>query len=55
MNSCFFGIDWIVLFDLWELPINSFCNRVSVSEKKNSKQNEDFLTVLKSEFPRVFF
>ena len=54
INSCLFGIDWIVLFDLWELPINSFCNRVSVSEKKNSKQNEDFLTVLKSEFPRVF-
>ena len=55
INSCLFGIDWIVLFDLWELPINSFCNRVSVSEKKNSKQNEDFLTVLKSEFPRGFF
>ena len=54
INSCLFGIDWIVLFDLWELPINSFCNRVSVSEKKNSKQNEDFLTVLKSKFPRVF-
>lgn len=54
INCCLFGIDWIVLFDLWELPINSFCNSVSVSEKKNSKQNEDFLTVLKSEFPRVF-
>ena len=26
INSCLFGIDWIVLFDLWELPINSFCN-----------------------------
>ena len=54
VNSCLFGIDWIVLFDLWELTINSFCNSISVSEKKNSKQNEDFLTVLKSEFPRVF-
>ena len=54
INSCLFRIDWIVLFDLGELPINSFCNSVSVSEKKNSKQNEDFLTVLKSDFPRVF-
>ena len=54
INSCLFGIDWIVLFDLWELSINSFCNRVSVSEKKNSKQNKNFLIVLKSEFPRVF-
>ena len=29
INSCIFEIDWIVLFDLWELPINSFCNCVS--------------------------
>ena len=54
INCCLFGIDWIVLFDLWELPINSFCNSVEVSEKKNSKQNEDFITALKNEFPRVF-
>ena len=39
INSCLFGIDWIVLFDLWELTINSFCNSISVSEKKNYKQN----------------
>ena len=54
INSCLFGIDWIILLDLWELPRNSICNSVSVSEKKNSKQNEDFLTVLKGEFPRVY-
>ena len=40
INSCLFRIDWIVLFDFGELPINSFCNSVSVSEKKNSKQKK---------------
>ena len=29
--SNLFGPHWIVLFNLWELPINSFCNKINVS------------------------
>ena len=29
--SNLFGTDWIVLFNLWELHINSFCNKINVS------------------------
>ena len=43
INSCLFGIDWIILFDLWELPINSFCDSVSVSEKKILNKMRIFL------------
>lgn len=50
-NTCLFGVDWIVLFNLWEKPINSFCN-VLTAEKAN--QREDFLKDLKTEFPNVF-
>ena len=25
-----FGTDWIALFDLWDLPINSFCCKINI-------------------------
>ena len=34
-NSCLFSINWIVLFDLWEMPINSFSNKLDATEKRN--------------------
>ena len=49
-----FGTGWIVLFNLWELPINSFYNIVDVIENYKPKQTERFITDLKNEFPRVF-
>ena len=50
-NTNLFGLDWIVLFNLWERPVNSFCNRVNAEK---STQMEDFMHELKTEFPRVF-
>ncbi len=35
--SNLFGSEWIVLFELWQLPINSYCNRVNVSSKSKNK------------------
>ena len=49
-----FGTDSIVLFNLWELPINSFCNKVDVIENYKLKQTERFIMDLKNEFPRIF-
>ena len=37
-----FGTDWIVLFNLWELLINSYCNKVDVIENYKPKQTERF-------------
>ena len=50
-NTCLFGVDWIVLFNLWERPVSSFCNRLDTVK---SNQMETFLGELRSEFPRVF-
>ena len=47
-----FGTDWIVLFNLWELPINSFCNKINVSNK--NRVTEVFVKKLKIKFPEVF-
>ena len=49
-----FGIDWIVLFNLGELLINSFCNKVDVIENYKPKQTERSITDLKNEFPCIF-
>ena len=49
-----FGSDWIVLFDLWTLPVNSFCNKVDVSTKVKDKETKNLMNELKNEFPRVF-
>ena len=48
-NSGFFGINWIVLFGLSVMPINSFCNKLDTTEKKKSRQIEEFLTDQKTE------
>ena len=53
-NSILFGINWIVLFHLWKMPINSFCNKSNATEKKKSRQIEEFLTDQKNEFHQVF-
>lgn len=52
--SNLFGTDWIILFNLWELPINSFCNRVNVSSRCKNRVTENFVKDLKIKFPQVF-
>ena len=53
-TSNLFGSDWIVLFDLWQLPINSYCNRVDFSSKSKNKEAEKLVEDLKTCFPHVF-
>ncbi len=38
-----FGTEWVVLFDLWQLPINSFCKKVGMAVKKKSEESEKFI------------
>ena len=51
--SNLFGTDWIVLFNLWELPINSFCNRINVSSPFKNRVTENMIKDLKIRFPQV--
>ena len=53
-NSNLFGVDLIILFDLFELPINAFCNKTDSAEKEKTVKTENFLGDLKNEFPTVF-
>ena len=41
-TSNLFGRNWVVSFDLWQLPVNSDCNRVDVSPKRINKETEQF-------------
>ena len=52
--SVLFGSDWIVLFDLWQLLINSYCNRVDISSKSTNNETEKLVEDLKNCFPCVF-
>ena len=47
-------IDLIVWFDSWEKPINAFCRKLNASRMGKSKQTENFVNKLKSEFNKVF-
>ena len=39
-----FGTNWIILFNLWELPINSLCYKIDVIEKNYKlKQTERWI------------
>ena len=49
-----FGSDCIVLLELWQLPINFYCNRVDASSKSKNKETEKLVEDLKNSFPRVF-
>ena len=53
-NANLFGIVLIDLFDLWEKPINAFCCRLNASSMGKSKQTENFVNKLKSEFDKIF-
>ena len=53
-NANLFGIDLIVLFDLWEKLINALHRRLNASSMGKSKQTENFVNKLKSEFNEVF-
>ena len=53
-NANSFGIDLIVLYDLWEKPINAFCRRLNALSMGKSKQTGNFVNKLKSEFNKVF-
>ena len=53
-TSNLFGSDWIVLFYLWKLPINSYCKRKDASSKSKNKEAEKLVEDLKNSFPRVF-
>ena len=45
-----FGTDWIREFNLWDLPINTFCQKVeSLRTEKQSLK-----TKLKKTFPEIF-
>ena len=35
-NPCLFSINWIELFDPWEMPINSLCNKSDATENKRN-------------------
>ena len=52
--SNLFGTHWIVLFNLWELPINSFCNKINVSSPFKNRVTENMIKDLKTKFPQVF-
>jgi len=39
---------------LWELPINSFCNKVDIIEKNKLNKTKRFIDDLKNELPPVF-
>ena len=52
--SNLFGTDWIVLFNSWELPINSFCNKIDVSSPFKNRVIEKMIKDLKIKFPQVF-
>ena len=52
--SNLFGTDWIVLFNLWELPINPFCNKINVSSPFKNRVTENMIKDLKIKFPQVF-
>ena len=49
-----FGTDGIALFDLWDLPIYSFCNQVNAVTTSNITTTQKFKTELKRKFPEVF-
>ena len=51
--SNLFGTDWIVLFNLWKFPINSFYNKIKVYSFKN-RVTENMIKDLKIKFPQVF-
>lgn len=53
-SSNLMGSDLIILFDLFEIPINSFCNRIDVSPAGKNKNKDNLIKDLKTEFPRVF-
>ena len=52
--SNLFGTDWIVLFNLWELPRNSFYNKINVSSPFKNWVAENMIKDLKIKFPQVF-
>ena len=49
-----FETDWIVLFDLWKLPMNSFCNKTDVSSPNTNRVVENLKKDLKNKFSQVF-
>ena len=53
-TSDLFGSDCILSFDLWQLSINSYCNRVDISSKSKNKETEKLVEDLKNSFPCVF-
>lgn len=53
-NSNLFGIDLMILFNLWGKPISSFCNKVSLAGLEKSKLPGKFIDELKKDFKEVF-
>ena len=52
--SNLFGTDWILFFNLWKFPINSFRNKINVSSPFKNKVTENMIKDLKIKFPQVF-
>ena len=49
-----FGMVWIFSFDLWKLPINSFCYKIYVSPPITNRVQENLMKDLRNKFPEVF-
>ena len=45
-----FSTDWIQEFNLWDLPINTFCQKVEIL----TTEKQSFKTELKKTFPEIF-
>ena len=49
-----FDTDWIAIFDLLKLPVNSFCKKADLTVKEKSEKTEKYISDLKNEFPHLF-
>ena len=47
-------MDWIVLINLYKLPINSFCNKIDASCPSTNRVAENLMKDLKIKFPEIF-
>jgi len=52
-KSCLFGMDFMILFDLCKLLMNTFCNEIDISEKAKAFGTENISKDVKKKFPTV--
>ena len=49
-----FETDWNVLFDSWELTMNSFANKIDLFSPIPNREAENLMTDVKNKFPGIF-